>query len=125
MRIAMLPPEQFKLIIEFNQAAEAFIEREKFSFTEPFNKWKEWHDDDEDKMLVMKIQKELIANEDMEEGQIDSRIIAYEFMARKYSNRLSHAILIAEVLIDNCCDPSKDYLDFHPSIYHNHVAPEQ
>jgi hypothetical protein len=31
----------------------------------------------------------------------------------------------ADVLIENCCDPQEDSLEYSPYLTHNHVAPEQ
>lgn len=125
MRVHKASAKELESVREFTQACEAFLERERFSSKSPYEQWKDWDEDDKDKILVRKIVKEIVANEDIEEDDIDGRIIAYEYLRRRYSHRVGMVVMNADILIDNVCDPTKDYLDFHPMFYENHVAPEQ
>jgi len=117
--------DELKAAHKFSDAAEVMLEKECFSFKESYEKWKEWDDDDPDKIEILNLRKSIAKNEEVDEKDIDGRILAYEYLAKKYSYRNKVAVITAEMLIDQACDPNKTYLDFHPSIYHNHVEPEQ
>lgn len=123
MKIHKLEPKDFKVITEFIQACEAMLERGKFSLKSPYEEWREWDDDDKDKQKLLKIENYISKNEDMED--VDGRIIAYEYLLSKYTHLLTLLNITADVLIDNCCDPMENSLEFLPSLTMCHVAPEQ
>lgn len=125
MRIAKPQEQDIESVRQFTQTCELFLERQKFSFNSPEDGWEDLDDDDDDKIAILKFRKQLAANEDLDEDKIDNRILAYEFLKQKYAHRLSHILLTAEVLLENCCDPTDTCLAFHPSLYQNHVEPEQ
>ncbi len=125
LRIHRLSKEDIKRVAAFANAAEAMLEKDKFSLKSAYDQWEEWDDDDEDKLLIYSIRKSLIRDEEMDEDRIDGRIVAYEYLRRKYTHMLDLVLLTTDVLIDNCCDPMESTLEFHPSIYEMHVAPEQ
>ena len=125
MRIHKMGSDELKEVLEFKNAAELMLERGKFSLTESFDEWRDMDDGDPDKIEIQKIQKRLCKEEDTDEEHLDGRILAYEYLKRKYTGRLWLAIITADTLIDNCCDPTKDYLDFYPGCEQLHVMPEQ
>ena len=123
MRVHKMDPEDFKRVTEFIHACEHMLEGEKFSLKSPYEHWKDWQDDDEDKKGIQAIETFISKNEDMDE--VDGRIVAYEYLRKKYTHMLSLLNITAHVLVENCCDINKDYLDFSPEFYTLHVAPEQ
>lgn len=125
MRVAKPTKAMLDAANDFKNACEAFFEREKYSFKDPQDRWEGWDDDDDDKQDVIKIKKNLAEEIGCREKDVDNRIVAYEYLRSKYTNRLGHVIMTAGVLLDNCCDPTKDYLDFAPGHMELHVAPEQ
>lgn len=125
MRVAKPDQEILDAVTGFIHAAELMLEKGNFSLQCPYENCNDLDDDDEDKQIIIRLRKFIAANEEVEESEIDGRIVAYEYLRRKYSNRLGHLNMTAHVLLDNCCDPNKDYLDFHPSFEQRHVAAEQ
>lgn len=125
LTIAKPTPEIIDSVQDFVHACEAMLERQKFSLTSAYEEWKSWDDDDEDKALCLRIQKDIAEEEGLSLSDVDSRIIAYEYLKRKYSNRLQHVVMSADVMIDNVCDPTGSCLDFHPGFEFLHVMPEQ
>lgn len=109
----------------FVHASEHMLEKDKYSFKDPYNDWEDWDEDDEDRKLIESIRDRLCKNEDIAKEDLDGRILAYEYLSRKYSNRLSHINVVCHALLDFCCDPTSDTLKMHPSFYQQHVAPEQ
>lgn len=120
-----MEPDEIQAAHDFANAAEIMLERGKFSMESAYENWHSFDDDDKDKIEILALRKRLAKEEDTDEEDIDERILAYEYLRRKYSYRTKVAIMTAEILIDNACDPTKSYLDFHPSYYQNHVEPEQ
>lgn len=45
--------------------------------------------------------------------------------SRQFPHGWRRVIMAAEVLIDNCCDPTEETLQFSPYLEEFHVAPEQ
>lgn len=125
MKIHKLSDADIERVRKFVQAAEMMLERGHFSLLDPHEQWQEMDDDDDDKIEILKIRKSIAYNEEIEEKEIDGRILAYEYLRKKYTHLLALNLLTTDVLISNCCDPMETTLEFHPSIYQNHVAPEQ
>jgi hypothetical protein len=125
MKIHKLTKPELAASRDFLNAAEAVLKPERFSFTSPESKWKEWDADDDDYRLMIKLQKELAVEFGCKPEHVDDRILCYEFLKKKYYSRVSLPLLTAEVLIENVCDPLQDHLAFHPSFFVNHVTPEQ
>lgn len=125
MRVAKIEAKSLQKVTEFIHACEHMLEREKYSLKSPYEEWESWPDDDPDKIILQKIKNFIMQNEDMDEDEVDGRIVAYEYLRKKYTHSLSLANLTLNVLMENVCDPMKDYLDFAPHFYTNHVAPEQ
>lgn len=123
MRVHKIEPGRLSAVTEFVHACEHMLEGQKFSMKSPYEEWESWDEDDPEKIMLQKIKAFIQQNEDMDE--VDGRIVAYEYLRKKYTYSLSLANLTLNVLIDNCTDPMKDYLDFAPHFYTNHVAPEQ
>ena len=114
--------EEFDRVWGFVHPMEALFDGRGFFSNE--EDWRDWDDDDEDKKLLLKIEKDLLAaGEDEYDGQVDNRLILYEFMKVKflkanYSGSIGRILFDCSTLIDNCCDPDLDYLEFKPSIMH-------
>ena len=120
--VAKATQEEFDRVWDFVHPMEALFDGRGFFPNE--EDWRDWDDDDEDKKLLLKIEKELLAaGEDEYDGQVDNRLILYEFMKVKflkanYSGSIGRILFDCSTLIDNCCDPDLDYLEFKPSIMH-------
>lgn len=115
MRMAKAHPEEFDKTMDFVNVMDSLLDDRWFFSQE--ESWRDWDDDDEDKKLLLKIEQEL---KDYE-GEDDYRIILYEFIKRKWreanrSGSFGRIIMDAETLIQNCCDPDLDYLDFKPEM---------
>lgn len=120
--VAKATQEEFDRVWGFVHPMEALFDGRGFFSNE--EDWRDWDDDDEDKKLLLKIEKELLAaGEDKYDGQVDNRLILYEFMKVKfleanYSGSIGRILFDCSTLIHNCCDPDLDYLEFKPSIMH-------
>lgn len=125
MKVAKISEESIKAVWEFADACELFLEKEKFSFKSPWENWEDLDDDDPERKEIAAIKSRLAVYEEIDEDKIDGRIVAYEYLRKKYALRLKHAIMTMKILLDNVQDPTSDTLDFYPSFYENHVAPEQ
>ena len=120
MKVGKASPEEFDMVTGFiNVMEDLFGGRSFFSQEES---WREWDDDDEDKKLLLEIEKE-VKEEDGESvwDGVDNRLILYEFIKRKwrkvnYCGSFGRIVMDAEVLIDNACDLNLDYLEFKPEI---------
>lgn len=125
MKIHKQSARDHQAVMAFVNACETVLERQKYSSTNPYDNWQEWDDDDADKQQILAIRKRIAKDDDIDENEVDGRIIAYEYLKGCYTHRLQLSVLSAQVLIENVCDETKDYLDYHPSFEQFHVAPEQ
>lgn len=129
MRIAKASENDIDLTRDFLQLCEAFWDnRGLFSISELATDWENWDKDDENRIELAKIRRELADEAGTSERRIDNRLIVYEFLKRHYQkadNKWGRVIMAAEVLIDNCCDPTEEHLAFYPAFEMFHVAPEQ
>lgn len=129
MRVAKASEKDIDATRGFLQLCEAFWDnRAVFSFSELASDWENWDEDDEHRIELTKIRRELADEAGTSEKRIDNRLIVYEFLKRHYKkadNRWNRVIMAAEVLIDNCCDPTEGHLAFFPAFEMFHVAPEQ
>lgn len=126
MKIAKADKEDISKTVEFLKHCENFWDsRNRFSLRSQEDEWPQWDDEDQDKKMLLKIQRDLVE----EEGKdVDNRLVIYEFIKRKYYEVDCHwyrVVLAADVLIDNCCDPTESHLAFHPGIEQSHVDREQ
>ena len=118
MTVAKATEEEFERVYGFLHPMEALFDGRGFFSNE--EDWRDWDDDDEDKQLLLNIEKVL---QDEEGDYVDNRLILYEFMKKKflkanYSGSIGRILFDCQTLIDNCCDPDLDYLEFKPSIMH-------
>ncbi len=125
MRVAKPSKEMIQASHDFIHACEHMLERQKYSVRDAYEEWKEWDNDDEEKILLLKIRSRLAEEEGVSEDRVDGRIVAYEYLQDKYTNRLQHVVMSVDIMIDNVCDPTGDCLDFHPGFQFNEVMPEQ
>lgn len=129
LRVAKASEEDIELTRDFLRLCEAFWDnRASFSFRELASDWDRWDDEDEDKMELIQIRKNIAEEEGLSESDVDNRLIVYEFLKRHYKKADSswgRVIMAADVLIDNCCDPTEGHLAFYPAFEMFHVAPEQ
>jgi hypothetical protein len=122
MRVAKPSKGMIKAVNEFVTACERVLEKEKFSFTEACDTWeRDWDEEDDEYKVLKRIKTELADELGCSYKDVDNRIVCYEYLKRMYCNRLDHVVLTAEVLVDNVCDPQKDYLDYHPFLRVDHV----
>ncbi len=120
LKMAKADPEEFEMTMDFVRVMESLFEgRSIFSNEED---WRNWDDDNENKKMLLDIEKEIIDSDgSCWDGKPDNRLILFEFIKRKWkqansSGSFGRIILDAEVLIDNACDPNLDYLEFKPEI---------
>lgn len=128
MRIAKADDDDFKATRSFLHACENSLEKEKFSFVGADEQWLTWEDEDEDKILMMEIRKQLAKELYSDEEDVDNRLVIYEWLKEKFrkaSNAWHRITMAADTLIENVCDPTVDYLSFHPGFEYFHVANEQ
>lgn len=129
LRIAKATKDDIDITRSFLKSCEVFWDnRPMYSLRELESDWETWDDEDDDKIELLNIRKELSKEEDLIESDVDNRLIIYEFIKRKYKaadNKWGRVIMAADVLIDNCCDPTEDHLAFYPAFEIFHVAPEQ
>jgi len=126
MKVAKASEQDLDSTSAFLNAAEAVLEREKFSFNEPEENYAQWNHDDEDKKLILKIKENLEFNENA--CNIDNRILMYEFLKIKFkqcSTGWRRVHIAAELLIPEVTDPTESHLAFYPGFELFHVAPEQ
>lgn len=120
LKMAKAGPEEFERTRGFVRVMEALFESRSFFSNE--EDWRELDDDDEDKKMLLEIEKEVKEEDGTDwNGDADNRLILYEFIKRKwrqanFSGSFGRIIMDAEVLIDNACDPDLDYLEFKPEI---------
>lgn len=122
LTVAKATKDEFDRVWSFVHPMEALFDGRGFFSNE--EDWRDWPDDDEDKKVLLKIEKELIAGGDEGwSGHPDNRLILYEFMKRKfleanYSGSIGRILFDCQTLIENVCDPKLDYLEYKPSIMH-------
>lgn len=116
LKMAKADPEEFDRVRSFFRPLEELFDGRGFFSNE--EDWRKWGDDDEDKKLLLEIENEL---KESEGEPVDNRLILYEFIKNRfrhanYYGSIGRIIMDAEVLIDNCCDPNLDYLEFKPEL---------
>lgn len=130
LTVAKAGKDEFKRVWSFVHAMENLFDgRSAFSSEED---WRDWPKDDKDRQLLDKIERELIdAGEAMWNGRADNDDILFRFIKRKWheanqKGSFGRILFDCETLIDNCCDPKLDYLEFKPSImYAEQIALEK
>lgn len=129
MRMAKADEEDFESTNTFLHACEnLWASRRAYSLHNNETGWVDWDDDDKDKIELLEIRENLAKQDGCDELDVDSRLVIYEFIKRKYrqcDNNWARVTLAARILIDSVCDPQKDYLDYSPYLEEMHVAPEQ
>ena len=119
MKVAKADSNEFDKVYDFINVMDDLFDNKFFSDEES---WREWNDDDEDKKLLLKIEKDLKETEGSDIwGEVDNRLILYEFIRLKwkkanYCGSFQRIVTDADVLIDNVCDPDLDYLEYKPEI---------
>jgi hypothetical protein len=128
MRMAKADQEDFEKTRKFLQSCESLWDnRNRYSFRCLEDEWEDWDDGDEDKIEMLKIRKDLSIEEGQSESEVDNRLIVYEFIKRRYKECDCHwnrVVMGGQILIEQVCDPQKDYLDYSPYLEEFHVAPE-
>lgn len=119
MKVAKADSNEFDKVYDFINVMDDLFDNKFFSDEES---WREWNDDDEDKKLLLKIEKDLKETEGSDIwGEVDNRLILFEFIRLKwkkanYCGSFQRIVTDADVLIDNVCDPDLDYLEYKPEI---------
>lgn len=119
MKVAKAEEKEFDKVYGFIIAMDNLFDSRFFSREED---WRDWPDDDEDKKLLLEIEKEIKETDEGDLwGNVDNRLIVYEFIKRKWKEAnwcgsFQRIVTNAEVLIKNACDPDLDYLEFKPEI---------
>ena len=121
LNVAKATKKEFDRVWEFVRPMEALFDNRPF-FNDSEEEWRSWPDDDEDKKLLLKIEKEIKETEGTcWDGNADNRLILYEFIKKKFlkanhTGSIGRILYDCETLIDNVCDPKLDYIEFKPSI---------
>ena len=74
-------------------------------------------EDSEEYGILKRNQKEIAEMDGCNPDGVDDRLVIYEAIKELYKRcdcRWGRVVWAASILIDNCCDPSKDYLAWHP-----------
>jgi hypothetical protein len=108
--VAKAKKSEFKLVWGFVHAMEALFDQ-RGGFVE---EWWMWPDDDKDYKQLRKIQKELGCDE--EDDEVVLEFVKRKFREANYCGSFGRILFDCETLIENCCDPKLDYLEFKPSI---------
>lgn len=120
MKVAKADSKEFDKVYNFINIMDSLFDNKYWLDSE--EDWRNWDDEDEDKKLLLEIEKELKESESLDIwGDIDNRLILFEFIKRKwretnYSGSFQRIVTDADVLIDNVCDPNLDYLEYKPEI---------
>jgi hypothetical protein len=120
LTVAKATKKEFDRVWEFVRPMEALFDNRDFFSAE--EEWRSWPDDDEDKKLLLKIEKEIKETEGTcWDGNADNRLVLYEFIKKKFlianhTGSIGRILYDCETLIDNVCDPKLDYIEFKPSI---------
>lgn len=129
LRMAKADQDDFDTTNKFLQACEMFWDnRDRYSFKDMEADWMRWDDEDEDKIELLKIRKDIAEEERLSEVDVDNRLILFEFLKRRYhkaDTNWRRAIFCGQILIDNFCDPQETHLACSPYLEEFHVAPEQ
>ena len=110
LTVAKAEKSEFKLVWGFVHAMEALFDQ-RGGFVE---EWWTWPDDDKDYKQLRKIQKELDCDE--EDDEVVLEFVKRKFREANYCGSFGRILFNCETLIENCCDPELDYLEFKPSI---------
>jgi len=127
MRMAKPDEKDFKKVHNFLNACDTIWDN-KWSLSDCEDAWEDWDDEDEEKILVLSIQKELAEDEGIDLDEVDNKILMYEYLKRKFKQAdcsWRRVVWGGEIVIEAACDPTLDYCDFMPGIVFNHVEPEQ
>ena len=108
--VAKAEKSEFKRVWGFVHAMEALFDQ-RGGFVE---EWWTWPDDDKDYKQLRKIQKELDCDE--EDDEVVLEFVKRKFREANYCGSFGRILFNCETLIENCCDPELDYLEFKPSI---------
>lgn len=129
MRMAKADNEDFETTHKFLSTCEMFWDnRNRFSCRDQESEWETWDDDDEDKIYILKVRKELAEEEGCDPDDVDNWLLIYEVIKRRYKAcdcNWRRVTLGAQILIEQVCDPQKDYLDYSPYLEEKHVENEQ
>jgi hypothetical protein len=126
MRMAKASPDDLDALRKFLNMVELTMERQKFSFESPVDTWLTLDDDDEDRIRMMRIRKDLAEDMGRDEDDVDNRIVIYEYLQELFrpASGWNRVVMGMDILVETVCDPQKNYLDFAPGYEYFHVAPE-
>ncbi len=116
MKVAKAKKEEFDKVYDFINVMDALFDN-RWCFSQE-ESWREWDEDDPDKQMFLKIEKEL--EREFGDYHFFNDMILFEFIKRKWKNTnycgsFQRIVTDAECLIDNVCDPDLDYLAFKPA----------
>jgi hypothetical protein len=111
LTVAKADKEEFERVWDFVHVMERLFDDRGFL---SHDEWWNWDDEEEDKQELRKIQQELGCDEEDEEILLE--FIKRRWSSANYSGSFGRILFDCETLIDNCCDPELDYLEFKPSI---------
>jgi hypothetical protein len=128
MRVAKATEEDFDNLLNFLQASENVLDREHYSLNNAESNYKQWDEDDADRILIEKYRETIAAEDRISIDDVDDRAVMYMFLKNKFFKAASawrRVYYAGIMLIDAVCDPTEHHLAYHPGIQLNNVAPEQ
>lgn len=128
MKVAKPDKQDFKGILDFMNAAEMALERQKFGITSSEDNWEEYLDeDDKDYKLIITMRKRIADEEGCDPENVDNRILMFEYLQRKFAASSSgwrRVYWAADILLDTCTDTYDHCLAWRPDAVLLHVANE-
>ena len=83
-------------------------------------KWEDIFEEDSEEYELLKRKEQYVSDEECRYTScVDNRLVLYEAIREMYKRcdiNWQRVVWAADILIDNCCDPSKSHLDWHPYI---------
>ena len=118
MRVAKATNDDIDRTREFLQFMEALFDSRTFRICG--EGWENIFDEDSHECRLLKYNRQKIADgKGCHPSEVDDRLVIYESIKEMYRRcdlSWNRVITATDVLIDNVCDPSVKYLEYHPFI---------
>lgn len=126
MRMAKASSVDIDALVKFMNTVELTMESQKFALFATEKQWLDLDDEDEDKVRMLQIRKELADELGYSEEDVDNRMVIYEYLRELFrpASGWRRVAWGMDILVGCACDPQKDYLDWAPGIEQFHVANE-
>lgn len=118
LTVAKATPEDIDCTNNFLSALDNLFDNRFFNGGE--DHWDEWDDEDTDKIMLLKIRKDLSIELSCDEDEVDNRIVLFEFIKDRFKDceySWRRVLFNTQVLIDSCTDPFSDVLEHDAFTY--------